>query len=187
MGEPVPSRIPLDDRHSRRSATPGTFSPPLPAGQKIALVRRDIASANRAARLFVHMFNCRIEPGFALITWPAGAVQYVPSETEPIQLLEETGLTECGYSSSMPSPALCETASRCTETKLERWKPTAVTREQQYAGVLCGPFDQIDVDGRTFPRAGCGWKCRRQKRVRFRSPELSNQFTVLPSEVPLAR
>ena len=64
------------------------------------------------------------------------------------------------------------------ETQIEGRKPhPAGTSDKAFEVLYRGPFDQIDADGRAFPR-GVRVEVPATTAARFRTPELAAQFTV---------
>lgn len=178
MNQPVPDRIPLDDDSADEVRLRGTFNLPLTAEQKAAVTAEAVRVLKPGGRLFVHVLTAGRPVDAPELPGPAAAVRHVPSEGEPIGLLEDAGLTGVKLLKFDAKPCFVPNGVEMRETQLEGRKAVTHTDTQPVWEVLYrGPFDQIDSDGRAFPR-GVRVEVPKSIATRFRTPELSGQFTV---------
>lgn len=178
MNQPVPERIPLDDSSADEVRLRGTFNLPLTGEQKAAVIEDAVRVLKPGGRLFVHVLTADRPVDGPDLPGPASAVRHVPSEGEPIRLLEEAGLTAVKLLKFDAKPCFVRNGVEMRETQIEGRKPTAAAEGEKVFEVLYrGPFDQIDADGYAFPR-GVRVEVPANTAARFRTPELSAQFTV---------
>jgi catechol 2,3-dioxygenase-like lactoylglutathione lyase family enzyme len=177
MNHPVPDRIPLDDDTADEVRLRGTFNLPLSVEQKTAIIAEAVRVLKPGGRLFVHVLTADRAVDSPELPGPAAAVRYVPQETEPIRLLEDAGFTGVRLLKFDAKPCFVRNSIEMRETQIEGRKATVSASEKVCEVFYRGPFDQIDADGRTFPR-GVRVEVPETEAARFRSPEMSNQFTV---------
>jgi SAM-dependent methyltransferase len=178
MNQPVPDRIPLDDDTADEVRLRGTFNLPLTADRKAAVIAEAVRVLKPGGRLFVHVLTANEAVDGPDLPGPAAAVRSVPREGEPIGLLEDAGLTGVKLLKFDAKPCFIRNGVEMRETQLEGRKAVAAPAGERVCEVLYrGPFDQIDADGLAFPR-GVRVEVPAAVAARFRTPELSGQFTV---------
>lgn len=178
MNAPVPERIPLDDDSADEVRLRGTFNLPLAVEQRAAVIDEAVRVLKPGGRLFVHVLTADRPVDGPELPGPASAVRHVPAEGEPVRLLEEAGLTAVKLLKFDAKPCFIRNGVEMRETQIEGRKVAAVNGSDKVCEVLYrGPFDQIDADGRAFPR-GVRVEVPATAAARFRTPELSGQFTV---------
>lgn len=178
MNQPVPDRIPLDDSSADEVRLRGTFNLPLNAEQKAAVIDDAVRVLKPGGRLFVHVLTADRSVEGPDLPGPASMVRHVPNEGEPLRLLEDAGLTAVKLLKFDAKPCFVRNGIEMRETQIEGRKAAAVAEGEKMLEVLYrGPFDQIDADGHAFPR-GVRVEVPASAAARFRTPELSAQFTV---------
>ena len=178
MNEPVPTRIPLADGAANEVRLRGTFNLPLSVAERRAVIAEAVRVLKPGGRVFVHVLTGEQEVESPELPGPAGAVRSVPTESDPVRLLEEARLSGIRLLKFDAKPCFVRNGVGMRETQVEGWKPAAVPEGDAVCEVLYrGPFDQVDADGRAFPR-GVRVAVPAGEVARFRTPELSGQFTV---------
>lgn len=183
MDRPIPERIPLDDGSADEVRFRGTFNLPLTDDQRSTLMADAMRVLKPGGRLFVHVLTADRIVESPDLPGPAGAVRHVPSEGESFRLFEDAGLTSVRLLKFDAKPCFVRNGVAMRETQIEGRKPLDSTLTDPCWMVLYrGPFKRIEADGISFPR-GVRVAVPSSVADRFRTPEFSAHFTVLPSVV----
>lgn len=178
MGDPVPERIPLEADTADEVRLRGTFNLPLTAEQRAGVVGEAMRVLKPGGRVFVHVLTAEHPVEAPELPGPAGAVRYVPRESEPVRLIEDAGGTGVRLLKFDAKPCFVRNGVEMRETQIEGRKPVPVAATESVWEVLYrGPFDRIDAFGRSFPR-GVRVEVPAGTAAHLRTPELSAQFTV---------
>lgn len=183
MGQPIPERIPLENGSAEEVRLRGTLNMPLSVEQRTAIMAEAVRVLKPGGRLFVHVLTADQIVESPDLPGLAGAVRHVPEETEPVQLLEDAGLTAVELLKFDAKPCFVRNGVEMRETQLEGRKPVpALVTEATWSVLYRGPFDQILLDGQAYPR-GQRVDVPESLAARFRTPDLSGQFTVFEPSV----
>jgi catechol 2,3-dioxygenase-like lactoylglutathione lyase family enzyme len=179
MNEPVPSRIPLDDRSADEVRLRGTLNLPLSTDRQQAIIAEATRVLKPGGRLFVHVLAGESPVENPDLPGPAGAVRSVPFETDPVALLEEAGLVGVRMVKFDAKPCFVRGGIGMRELQLEGWIPAAAT-DREVEVMYRGPFREIrDDDGRVYAR-GRRVSVSASAADRLRSGELAGHFVVFP-------
>lgn len=177
MGEPFPTRIPLDDHKADEIRLRGTFNLPMSLDRQRAVVAEASRALKPGGRLFVHVLVGESPVESPDLPGPAGAVRSVPFESAPVALLEHAGLVGVRMMKFDSKPCFVRGGVGMRELQLEGFAPApgdAAEVEVMYKG----PFRELlDDSGRVFPR-GRRVSVPLATAERFRVGEFSSQFTL---------
>jgi catechol 2,3-dioxygenase-like lactoylglutathione lyase family enzyme len=124
LGEPVPAEPPhapgsLDEVRLR-----GSLNVPLDADTQKRLVRDAARMLRPGGRLFVHVLVANRPLADApRLPGPAAAVQHVPLNDEPLQLLQAAGFERLNRLKFGAKPCFLQDGVELRELLLEGWKP----------------------------------------------------------------
>ena len=177
MTDPVPARVPLDDGTADEVLLRGTFNLPLSAEERGAVVAEAVRVLKPGGRLFVHVLTGEEPVANPELPGPAGKVQAVPFEADPVSLLEEAGLVGVRMLKFDNKPCFVRGGVGMRELQLEGFVP--VGDDGRTVEVLYkGPFREVhDDDGRVFSR-GRRVSVPAAAADRLRAGELAAQFVV---------
>ncbi len=152
MNDPVPARIPLADGAADEVRLRGTLNLPLTPDQQRGVVAEAVRALRPGGRLFVHVLAGEEPVDAPQLPGPAGAVQFVPFEADPVRLLEDAGLVGVKMLKFDAKPCFVRGGVGMRELQLEGWRPT--DGEPDAVEVMYkGPFQKVtDDQGREFPR-----------------------------------
>ncbi|MBN9122737.1 MAG: VOC family protein [Planctomycetes bacterium] len=177
MTDPVPARLPLADGTADEVRLRGTFNLPLSADERRALVAEAVRVLKPGGRVFVHVLAGESPVENPTLPGPAGKVQSVPFETDPVALLEDAGLVGVRMLKFDSKPCFVRNGVGMRELQLEGFAP-AVATGPEVEVMYKGPFRELtDDDGRVYARG---------RRVvvpiavaeRLRAGDGAGQFTV---------
>jgi SAM-dependent methyltransferase len=180
MTDPVPVRIPLEDGAADEVRLRGTFNLPLSANERAALVSEAARVLKPGGRLFVHVLTGESPVENPELPGPAGKVQSVPFEADPVALLESAGFVGVRMLKFDNKPCFVRSGVGMRELQLEGFAPLASCHESVDV-MYKGPFRELlDDEGRVFAR---GRRVAVPPAVaeRLRAGELAAQFTVFES------
>jgi catechol 2,3-dioxygenase-like lactoylglutathione lyase family enzyme len=152
LGAPVPEVLPLADESIDEVLLRGTLNQPLAVAVQQRLMTETRRVLRAGGRVFVHVLVAdRPLTARPQLPGPAAAVQHVPQEAEPVQLLEGAGFHGIRLLKFGAKPCFTVDGVEMREMQLEGWKPTHAGRG---ATVLYkGPFRLVTDDtGRSYPR-----------------------------------
>lgn len=152
MSEPVPTTIPLADASADEVRLRGSLNLSLPVAVQERLVMEAHRVLKPGGRLFVHVLVGDQVVTAPQLSGPAAAVQHVPVQSEPIQLLQKAGLRGVRMEKFDAKPCFQRQGVDMRELRLEGWKSSA--EQNNTVKVLYkGPFRQItDDSGRVYVR-----------------------------------
>jgi catechol 2,3-dioxygenase-like lactoylglutathione lyase family enzyme len=152
LGEPIPAVLPLQDESVGEVLLRGTLNLPLSAETCTRLAREVKRVLRPGGCLFVHVLVAERPLAEApRLPGPAAAVQHVPQEGEPMQLLEAAGFQGIRLLKFGAKPCFTVAGVEMREMQLEGWKAAPVGCG---ATVLYkGPFREVSDDaGTIYPR-----------------------------------
>jgi hypothetical protein len=126
LGTPVPATIPLADNSADEIRLRGTFNVELPADVRHRLVAEARRALKPGGRIFIHVLvGDRPLSGPPQLPGPAAAVQHVPLQDEPVQLLEHCEFNAVRKVKFDAKPCFLRQGVAMRELQLEGWKPGA--------------------------------------------------------------
>ena len=177
MTDPVPARIPHGDGTADEVRFRGTFNLPLAAGERRALVAEAVRVVRPGGRVFVHVLTGECEVANPELPGPAGKVQSVPFEADPVALLEAAGLVRVRMLKFDPEPCFVRNGVGMSELQLEGFTPVGPDGAEVDV-MYKGPFREVrDDEGRIFAR-GRRVAVPACVAARLRASDLAGQFTV---------
>ena len=178
MNEPVPARIPLADGSADEVRLRGTLNLPLSPAERRAVVAEAARVARPGGRVFVHVLAGESPVENPELPGPAGKVQSVPFEADPVELLEGAGLVGVRMLKFDTKPCFVRGGVGMRELQLEGFAPTDPAAGVEVEVMYKGPFREVrDDEGRAFPR---GRRVAIPAAVadRLRAGDLAAQFVV---------
>jgi catechol 2,3-dioxygenase-like lactoylglutathione lyase family enzyme len=187
LGDPVPDAVPLADASADEVRLRGTLNLPLAADVRQRLVADAVRALRPGGRLFVHVLTGERVVGSPQLPGPAGAVRFVPHESDPARLLEQAGLTGVRMLKFDAKPCFVRDGVGMRELQLEAWKPTANGMPESVEVLYKGPFRQVsDDNGIVYPR-GTRVRVPASAAARIRTGEGADAFVVFDARsVPAA-
>lgn len=179
MTDPVPARVPLADGAADEVLLRGTFNLPLAPDERRALIAEVARVLRPGGRLFVHVLTGESAVENPELPGPAGKVQSVPFEADPIELLAGAGFVAVRMLKFDSKPCFVRGGVGMRELQLEGFALTAA-RDAEVEVMYKGPFREVrDDEGRSFVR---GRRVSVPPAVadRLRAGEFAAQFTVFP-------
>jgi len=181
MNNPFPEHIPLGVGEADEVRLRGTFNLPLSADERNRVVAEAVRVLKPGGRLFVHVLAGEQSVESPALPGPAGAVQSVPFEADPVTLLEEAGLIGVKMLKFDAKPCFVRSGIGMRELQLEGFVP-GVSKGAEVEVMYKGPFREVhDDEGRSYPR-GRRVAIPADTANRLRTGELSSQFTVFESQ-----
>jgi catechol 2,3-dioxygenase-like lactoylglutathione lyase family enzyme len=180
MDQPVPARVPLADGSADEVRLRGTLNLPLSAEEQGGIVAEAARVLKPGGRLFVHVLTGESEVRNPELPGPAGKVQAVPFEADPLALLEEAGFVGVRMLKFDTKPCFVRGGVGMRELQLEGFAPSAEAPETSEV-LYRGPFREVrDDEGNVFQR---GRRVTVSSAVaeRLRAGELAAQFAVFES------
>jgi catechol 2,3-dioxygenase-like lactoylglutathione lyase family enzyme len=154
LGDEVPELLPFADNSLDEVRLRGTFNVPLPANVQRRLVGEARRVLKPGGRLFVHVLVAE-KPlsGPPQLPGPAGRVQHVPLEAEPVRLLEEADFRGVHMLKFDAKPCFVRENIAMRELQLEGWKEAHEAGEKTVAVLYKGPLRRLTDDaGVVYPR-----------------------------------
>jgi catechol 2,3-dioxygenase-like lactoylglutathione lyase family enzyme len=152
MTDPLPKRIPLDDGAADEVRLRGTFNLPLSATERRAVLAEAVRVLRPGGRVFVHVLTGESPVENPELPGPAGKVQSVPFETDPVLLLENAGFVAVRMIKFDTKPCFVRNGVGMRELQLEGFAPTAA-HGAEVEVMYRGPFRAVrDDEGRVFLR-----------------------------------
>lgn len=177
MTDPVPARIPLDDRTADEVLLRGTLNLPLSGDEQRALVAEAKRVLRPGGRVFVHVLAGESPVENPELPGPAGKVRSVPFESDPVKLLEGAGFVGVRMRKFDNKPCFVRGGVGMRELQLEGFAPDAASG-QEVEVMYKGPFREVrDDEGRVFLR-GRRVAVPAPTADRLRAGELAGQFVV---------
>jgi catechol 2,3-dioxygenase-like lactoylglutathione lyase family enzyme len=176
IGQPIPARVPLADGVATEVRLRGSFNMPLSQGERATLLSEAIRVLRPGGRLFVHVLTGDQPVANPALGGPASVVRHVPTMPEMLADFEVSGLAGVRLLKYDAKPCFIRNGVPMRETQVEGWRPamsSAVTVDALYRG----PFDQVEVDGRTF-RRGDRVEISESLARLLRHPDWSRHFTL---------
>ena len=152
MTDPVPACIPLENGVADEVRLRGTLNLPLSPRERETLVAEAARVLKPGGRVFVHVLSGESPVENPELPGPAGKVQSVPFESDPVELLESAGFVGVKMLKFDTKPCFVRNGIGMRELQLEAFSPlraTGATREVMYKG----PFREVRDDaGNVFAR-----------------------------------
>lgn len=178
LGEPVPARIPLADGTADEIVMLGTFNMPLPREAGETLVREAYRALKPNGRIFVHVLvGDRPLEGAPDLPGPAAAVQHVPLQSEPVELLQRHGFHGIRMLKFDGKPCFLRRSVAMRELQLEGWKDGS-TNGAKVRVLYKGPLLQVTDDVGTILPRGKWVQATRATADRLRAGEASEHFVL---------
>jgi len=181
MNEPVPDRIPRGDASTDEVRLRGTFNLPLTHDQRRGVIAEAVRVLKPGGRVFVHVLAGEQSVESPVLPGPAGAVQSVPFEADPVVMLEDAGFVGVRMLKFDTKPCFVRGGIGMRELQLEGFvpaTPTATEVEVMYRG----PFREVqDDEGRVYAR-GRRILVPAATANRFRAGDMTSQFTVFEAQ-----
>jgi len=125
MTQPVPASLPLADASLDEVRLRGSFNMPMAADEKDRLVRESLRVLRPGGKLFVHVLTGdKPFEGNPELPGPASAVQHVPLQSEPVELLTKAGLVGIRMAKFDAKPCFERKGVAMRELQLEGFKGT---------------------------------------------------------------
>lgn len=178
LGEPIPSAIPLADGTANEIILRGTFNMPLPRHSGESLVREAYRALRPGGRIFVHVLaGDRPLEGPPDLPGPAAAVQYVPVQSEPMELLQRHGFHDVRMLKFDSKPCFLRRGVAMRELQLEGWKTDSPNGERVRV-LYKGPFRQVTDDMDFVLPRGKWVEAPRATAERLRAGAATEQFLI---------
>ena len=154
LGDAVPEVLPFADNSLDEVRLRGTFNVPLPEQVRRRLVSEARRVLRPGGRLFVHVLVAEKSlAGPPQLPGPAGRVQHVPLEDEPVRLLEEADFRSVHMLKFDAKPCFVREGVGMRELQLEGWKDAAGAEDTAVTVLYKGPLRQLTDDaGIVYPR-----------------------------------
>ena len=154
LGEAVPEVLPFADNSLDEVQLRGTFNVLLPENVQRRLVGEARRVLRPGGRLFAHVLVAeRLLSGPPQLPGPAGYVQHVPVEGEPVRLLEEADFRGVHMLKFDARPCFVREGIGLRELQLEGWKEADETGEKTVTVLYKGPLRRLTDDaGVVYPR-----------------------------------
>jgi SAM-dependent methyltransferase len=180
MTDPVPTRVPLEDGAADEVRLRGTFNLPLSATERRAILSEAARVLRPGGRVFVHVLTGESSVENPELPGPAGKVQSVPFESDPVALLEAAGLVRVRMLKFDTKPCFVRNGVGMRELQLEGFAP-AVPGGAEVEVMYKGPFRELrDDEGRVFVR-GRRVSVPAAVADQLRTGDSAGQFTVFES------
>jgi catechol 2,3-dioxygenase-like lactoylglutathione lyase family enzyme len=174
---PVPERLPQTDASVDEVRLRGSLNVPRDAAEQVRLVREALRVLRPGGRLFAHTLvgeRALSEPG---LPGPAGAVRFVPPESEPVRLLEHAGFRDVRLVKLDAKPCFQREGVAMREQQLEGFKPAVPSGTVPV--IYKGPFRQVTADDGTVLRRGERVALDAAEAARLKGGEAAGQFLIL--------
>jgi catechol 2,3-dioxygenase-like lactoylglutathione lyase family enzyme len=152
LSSPVPERIPLADGTVDEVRLRGSLNLPLADAEKTRIVREAMRVLRPGGRLFVHTLVGESEVIEPKLPGPAGSVQFVPLEDDPVHLLEGAGFRNVRLVKFAADPCFHSGGIALREQQLEGYKPG--TQGRRAVVVYKGPLRSVTADDGTVYMRG---------------------------------
>lgn len=179
MNQEIPSQIEFGNDSLEEIRLRGTLNLPVSEEHRTRLFSEATRALKPGGRLFVHVLTAT-QPfsGDPNLPGPAGAVQFVPVESDVVGQLRAAGFQGIRMLKFDAKPCFVREGIPMRETQIEAWKP-GVNTESLVSVLYKGPFAEIrDDEGNVF-RRGEWVKVSREKVARLGTPEWATQFLIV--------
>jgi catechol 2,3-dioxygenase-like lactoylglutathione lyase family enzyme len=181
LGDTVPAALPLVESTADEVRLRGTFNMDLQEPQYSHL----LAAAWRALRpggvLVVHTLvaDRPFPHGMPQLPGPAGRVQRIPLESEPMRAVEEAGFVELHLAKFAAGPCFQHDGVQMREMLLSASKPAPASVGRKHLVLYKGPFRELRDDDGTVYLRGQRTEVSEQTQARLRQGACAEQFLFL--------
>ncbi|MGH7226429.1 MAG: class I SAM-dependent methyltransferase, partial [Gemmataceae bacterium] len=181
LGDAVPDALPLGDATADEVRLRGTFNMDLKEPQ----YRHILSAARRALRpggsLVVHTLvaDRPFPHGLPQLPGPAGRVQRIPLENEPLQAVEQAGFVGLHLTKFAAGPCFEHDGVQMREMLLSASKPAPSSAARTRLVVYKGPFRELREDDGTVYVRGQRTEVSEETQARLRQGPCAEQFLFL--------
>jgi catechol 2,3-dioxygenase-like lactoylglutathione lyase family enzyme len=181
LGDTVPDRLPLAEGTADEVRLRGTFNADLPEADCRQLVQLAWRALRPGGTLVVHTLvaDRPFPNGLPRLPGPAGRVQRIPLESEPMQAVEQAGFVGLNLDKFAAGPCFQHDGVQMREMLLSASKPAGASAGRTRRVLYKGPFRELrEDDGSVYVR-GQRREVSEQTQERLRQGPCAEQFLFL--------